>query len=110
MTSKQYNATCVAPANIAFIKYWGRVDSSLNIPYNDSVSMNLSNALTTTSISFCEEYKEDSATLNGEPMTGAELKVLTTHLDLIRQKAGKSFYAHVVTTNSFPTAAGIASS
>ncbi len=37
MTTMQ--ATAVAPANIAFIKYWGVQDAARTLPYNGSISM-----------------------------------------------------------------------
>ena len=40
-----------AHANIAFLKYWGVKDRSLNLPYTNSLSMTLSHAHTTTSLS-----------------------------------------------------------
>ena len=33
------SATAVSPANIAFIKFWGKTDSNQNIPYNDSMNL-----------------------------------------------------------------------
>ena len=36
-----YEATCTAPVNIAVIKYWGKRDSSLILPTNDSLSVTL---------------------------------------------------------------------
>ena len=33
--------TAIAPANIAFIKYWGAVDFERAIPTNPSISMTL---------------------------------------------------------------------
>lgn len=52
-------ATAVAPSNIAFIKYWGRKDEVLRIPENGSISMNLSNLLTTTTVEFSQDLKHD---------------------------------------------------
>lgn len=52
-------ATAIAPANIAFIKYWGKKDETLRIPANDSISMNLSNAYTITTVEFSEKYYKD---------------------------------------------------
>ena len=44
--------TCRAGSNIAFIKYWGVADSSLNIPLNNSISMTLADAHTTTTVAW----------------------------------------------------------
>jgi len=57
-------ATAVAPSNIAFIKYWGRKDEALRLPENGSISMNLSNLRTTTTVEFSGDLKEDVVTIN----------------------------------------------
>ena len=36
-----YQATCTAPVNIAVIKYWGKRDTRLILPTNDSLSVTL---------------------------------------------------------------------
>ena len=36
-----YQATCTAPVNIAVIKYWGKRDTELILPTNDSLSVTL---------------------------------------------------------------------
>ncbi len=57
-------ATAVAPSNIAFIKYWGRKkDPKLRLPENGSISMNLSNLLTTTTVEFSNTLKKDEIIL-----------------------------------------------
>lgn len=48
----------VAPANIAFIKYWGKINEELRLPANPSISMNLSEAYTTTSVEFDKNLKK----------------------------------------------------
>ena len=45
-------STAIAPSNIAFIKYWGKKQDNLRLPYNDSLSMCLSDAFTTTTVEF----------------------------------------------------------
>ena len=39
-------ATAQACANLAFVKYWGKRDTSLNLPLNNSISMTLDGART----------------------------------------------------------------
>lgn len=105
-----HQATATAPANIAFIKYWGKKDSALNIPYSHSLSMNLSKALTTTHIEFVDGKLADAAVLNDQDVDEKSLQRISRHLDHIRHLARTSMKARIETKNSFPTASGIASS
>ncbi len=103
-------ATAVAPANIAFIKFWGKKDASLRIPFNTSISMNLSGAVTTTTVEFSPKYKIDEVTLIDGVFSDTEKERVVEHLDRIRKKAGMNLHARVATKNSFPKSTGIASS
>ncbi len=100
----------VSPANIAFIKFWGKADPKLNIPFNDSFSMNLSGCLTTTGVEFDGGLKEDEVVINGESAAGERKQRVVEFLDLVRKKAGITTRAMVESENNFPEAAGIASS
>jgi diphosphomevalonate decarboxylase len=105
-------ATAEAPSNLAFIKYWGKKDSALRIPTNNSISMNLSNAKTITSVQFDPALTEDRVAFRGSdqvPDTGYVDRV-SRHLDRVRELAGVSTRAFVTTENTFPESVGIASS
>jgi len=104
--------TAVAPANIAFIKYWGRRDAKLRIPYNPSISMNLSDCTTTTTVEFSDALSTTKVTLQREfgGFVDKETERVIQQLDRICQKAGIQKKAEVVTSNSFPKSSGIASS
>ncbi|MCX6791571.1 MAG: diphosphomevalonate decarboxylase [Candidatus Gottesmanbacteria bacterium] len=97
-------ATAEASANIAFIKYWGRKDARLRLPYNASISMNLSGCVTTTTVEFSRDYEQDIVA------EGFDKKRIITHIDRLRKLAGIQQRVHMKTKNSFPTSAGIASS
>jgi diphosphomevalonate decarboxylase len=115
------SATAVAPANIAFIKYWGMQDAEHTLPYNGSISMNLDACLTTTTVTFDAELAEDELTLRlyGGPAAGAlrpqrasgrPLERVAAQLDRLRALAGVTWRARVESSNNFPSDAGIASS
>ena len=97
-------ATAVAPANIAFIKYWGRLDAALRIPSNPSISMNLSACTTTTTVEFSPEFTRDVVS------EGFDAARITAHLNRLRERAGSALFCRVETHNSFPASTGIASS
>ncbi len=102
--------TVKAPANIAFIKYWGKRNEKLRIPANSSISTNLSNAFSVTSVDFDDKFKEDIVNIDGVNSSKGEKERVVKHLDLIRKILGKSIHAEVVSKNNFPKASGIASS
>ena len=102
--------TAIAHPNIAFIKYWGNRDDALRLPLNGSISMNLSGMESLTTVQFDETLEQDTFELNGEMQSGVSLQRVSQFLDHVRRLAGLNRYAHVSSTNSFPTGAGIASS
>jgi len=102
-------ATAIAPSNIAFVKYWGRKDDELRLPANGSISMNLSDLLTTTTVEFLPGSPEDDVTVNGARLDKETARV-SRHLDRIRRIVGMSTKARVITVNNFPTATGLSSS
>lgn len=110
-------ATAIAPSNIAFTKYWGKKDEVLRLPENGSISMCLSNLLTTTTVEFDKKYKKDEVTIfNSHPerakrVEGSEetMRVIK-HLDRIRKLAKSNVKAKVVSKNNFPASHGLSSS
>ena len=104
------SATAVAPSNIAFLKYWGNVDAGRRLPYNDSLSMTLDAATTTTTVTFADSAQADRLTIDGAVHDGAALSRVTRQLDRVRARAGITAAARVESHNTFPMGTGIASS
>lgn len=111
-------ATASSPANIAFIKYWGRKDDKLLLPLSTTNSMNLSNCIATTTVEFSENYSEDTITIVGSNDSTKELKksdgdkteMLFNTLERIRTLKKFKLKAKVVSKLNFPFQAGVASS
>jgi len=112
-------SSAVASPNIAFIKYWGRSQShnrGLNIPSNDSVSMTKKGSekgirlQTHTTIDFSDCYEEDTAILDGHNLRGRGMERILNVVNPLRQRAGVDYRFRMMTTNDFPTGAGLASS
>lgn len=116
--------TCIAPVNIAAIKYWGKRDEELILPVNDSLSLTLSmdqmHAKTTVMIS--PTFERDRIWLNGREESFDNNR-LQTCLNEIRKRCGDKgklpnsnikdkdvWKVHICSENNFPTAAGLASS
>jgi len=108
-------ATAVAPANIAFIKYWGVQDAERTLPFNGSISLNLDACLTTTTVMFDSALESDEVTIAlydqaPERAAGRPLERVVAQLDRLRALAGVRTRARVASANNFPSDAGIASS
>ncbi|MEU7646368.1 diphosphomevalonate decarboxylase [Streptomyces huasconensis] len=103
-------STAVAHPNIALIKYWGKRDEELVIPYVDSLSMTLDVFPTTTTVRLTPGAGGDAVTLDGAPAQGEPRQRVIAFLDLVRELAGRGEPAAVTTRNAVPTGAGLASS
>lgn len=126
---ERLSITCTAPTNIAVIKYWGKDSVALNTPINSSVSVTLHQddlcAITTAAAS--KTFSKDRLWLNGveEDVAGnARLAIVLkliraiasdkvddrTGEVLVKKEDWKNFKVHISSRNTFPTAAGLASS
>ena len=103
-------ATAQANPNIAFIKYWGNRDNLLRLPSNGSISMNLDELYTRTTVSFQPSLPYDELIINGHEVRGPGLDRISYVLDIIRGMANIFDRAEVISENNFPSGAGIASS
>lgn len=125
---KIHVATVTAPTNIACIKYWGKANVKLNTPLNSSLSATISQdylrAVTTASAS-CS-FTSHRLWLNGieEDITTSKrfkacldgvLKLAGDKVDdngyaIVKKEEWKNMHVHISSYNTFPTAAGLASS
>jgi diphosphomevalonate decarboxylase len=103
-------ATARAHANIALAKYWGKLDIGKNLPAVPSLSLTLDALVTTTTVEFDAGLAEDELSLDGRAARENEKKRVTGLLDQVRVAARLDARARVTSSNSFPTAAGLASS
>jgi diphosphomevalonate decarboxylase len=99
-----------AHSNIALIKYWGKNNILLNTPAVGSISLTLDGLFTETAVEFDEKLKADSFILNDNAVSENDTKRISMFLEKVRKMSGVKNYAKVVTSNNFPTAAGLASS
>eukprot|EP00099_Drosophila_melanogaster_P010985 NP_001285295.1 uncharacterized protein Dmel_CG8239, isoform B [Drosophila melanogaster] len=115
-----FSVTCVAPVNIALIKYWGKRHEELILPVNDSISMTLSTdeLCAKTTVTASESFETNRMWLNGEEVPFEESSRLQRCLNEVHrlavasgsQKVPPTWKLHIASVNNFPTAAGLASS
>lgn len=103
-------ATALAHSNIAFVKYWGHADAVLRLPANPTLSVNLSGLDTQTTVEFDAALISDELTIDGQRATEKARQRVSIHLDHVRTLAQTDLHARVVSCNSFPVGAGLASS
>jgi len=103
-------ATAVAHPNIALVKYWGKAHIERNLPAVGSISITLDSLTTTTRVDFGTGSDRDELTLDGAPASEDRSRRVRSCLDLFRRHRPDLPPAIVESENSFPTAAGLASS
>lgn len=104
------SATAVAHANIALAKYWGKSDEARNLPAVPSLSLTLEALRTRTTVAFDPALSDDEVSLDGRATKEKERRRIVALLDQVRAQASITTKARVESANSFPTAAGLASS
>jgi diphosphomevalonate decarboxylase len=100
-------ATAQAQPNIALIKYWGKRDTTRNLPAVSSLSLTLDSLWTRMSVEFDDDLDVDRLEINREPADDL-LPRVSQCLDRIAGKARAR--ANVSSDCNFPIAAGLASS
>ncbi len=103
-----------AHINIALIKYWGKAPQrnplEANLPAVPSLSLTLDQMFTETTVSFAPDESSDLGTLNGVPMDSGTIARCRPVLDRVRELADVASSFRIESTNTVPTAAGLASS
>lgn len=104
--------TATAPSNIAFIKYWGKRSAETQWPANDSLSMTLSEACTTTLARCLPSNEIDRFQLGDLNLASDHPKArrALAHVARLRTITGFTPPLAIVSENSFPEGRGIASS
>jgi diphosphomevalonate decarboxylase len=106
--------TVAAPANIAFIKYWGARDLDLALPMNSSISMTLDHCVTRCTVEILDGGHDEiwlSEPDGGFGTPDSEFtRRVVEQLGRVREWAGREEPFRVATRNTFPSAAGLASS
>ncbi len=101
------SATAWAGINIALGKYWGKRDTTRNLPAVSSLSLTLAEMGTRTTVIFDPELTHDVFELDG--VEGEDPRVVAM-LDGIRGLRRVERHARVISRNHVPTASGLASS
>lgn len=102
-----------SPSNIAFVKYWGKKEGQ--IPANPSISMTLNKCYTELTCYYAIDYSlerpEVELSFEGKLNSKFQMRV-ESYLDSIVERLPflKFLSLKIVSTNSFPHSAGIASS
>lgn len=99
-----------AHTNIALLKYWGKINSDLILPANDSISLTLDKFYTDTEVTFSDEYTSNLFYLNHQLIDVKKMQRINRVLEAVKSEFGYQGFAKIESENHVPTAAGLASS
>ncbi|MFC6177102.1 diphosphomevalonate decarboxylase [Companilactobacillus huachuanensis] len=101
--------TARAYTNIALIKYWGKKNQQLKLPYTNSLSLTLDRFYTDTKATIINADK-DIVYLNDKLLDNTQNKRILNYLETIRNFYSFSDHFQIDSVNHVPTSAGFASS
>jgi diphosphomevalonate decarboxylase len=99
-------AWAIANANLALVKYWGKLPGAGNQAASGSISVTLDGLATLAGVRFDPSLREDRVEWRPAGPSGRVVEFL----DRARRRLGTSSYAQVLLASTFPVAAGLASS
>jgi len=100
-------ATAVAHPIQGLIKYHGLKNSTLRIPFHDSISVCIQALQTTTTVETTEAFKKDFLMVNGTKLTGKNRKRVEVVLQKLKDVTGYSGHFKVVSENSLREGKGL---
>lgn len=101
--------TARAYTNIALIKYWGKKDQQLKLPYTNSLSLTLDRFYTDTKATIIDS-DQDIVYLNNKLLDASQNKRILNYLTAIRKFYSFNDHFQIDSVNHVPTSAGFASS
>jgi diphosphomevalonate decarboxylase len=101
--------TARAYTNIALIKYWGKKDKALKLPWTSSLSLTLDKFYTDTKSTIIDN-DHDVVYLNDELLDDSSSLRIRNYLDVVRKMYGFNDHLQINSTNHVPLSAGFASS
>lgn len=113
MDSKTLSGYAKCHANLALIKYWGKKDEGIMIPYTSSLSITLDKYYTETNVSFNSDYTNDIVYFNGNLIKDKNDQFynrIARFMNYFRSRYNINLYAKIITNNYVPTKEGLASS
>ncbi len=103
----------VSHPNLALIKYWGKRDEKLFLPYNSSLSVSLDAFFTKIELSFSSKNEDEIFLKEAKKIKRIPRKKkekVVRFLEIIRKTFKKNVYFKIISFSNFPQGAGIASS
>ena len=104
-----HEVVCTASPSLALIKYWGKRRGGVNIPATPSLAVTLGGLTTETRVRSFDpgEKHDDEVVVNGELQPSERYAEFFCYA---RKRLGTDLRFQAISTNSFPSSAGLASS
>ncbi|HZJ89327.1 MAG TPA: diphosphomevalonate decarboxylase [Bacilli bacterium] len=99
-----------ANVNIALLKYWGKQNVELNLPYQTSISATSDVFYTDTKVEIVDSLTEDEVFLDGQKLSGIPYIRVVQHLNTLRKHFKQKAFVRVRSFNTVYIKAGFASS
>lgn len=102
--------TARAHTNIALVKYWGKKDAKLKLPFNSSLSMTLDAFYTDTTFKLISQTDQNQFFLNNQLISFEKSQRVFNYVKMLQKRFQVEGNFVVSSNNHVPTSAGLASS